>query len=419
MRKIIDVVFITLLVLFPVYAQQVTTSWTNSTSPGVVGYRVYRRTPTGAYALIGMATTAPIVDATVAAGATYMYVATAFDGTGRESIYSNEVTAIIPIGPPPPPPPPPPGGMKVISLDLRGTGTAMGTGETAGVVPKKFWNVAAGVSGTMPLIDELGAGTNVTATWRGYLGWRLPITDTAGNLRMMRGYLDAADGVPATVTVSGLPDGTYDVYVYTDGDNSNTRVYNYSVTGSADSTVIDATPNFSGTFTLNSFYIKRSFTGSTFTITATPVSSLDGYRRAVINGVQIVPVTVLPPPVSIAIAPTAATILTGTIQQFTGTVSNATNTGVTYTATGGAISATGLYTAGNAPGTFTVTATAATDTTKTATASVTVNPQPPTLTLDCATAKVGFTSTNMPAGTSLTITGVAAGLTRTCTIGIP
>lgn len=418
MRKII-VALIVLLTLFPAHAQQVTTSWTNSTSVGVVGYRVYRRTPTGSYTLIGMATTAPIVDAMVAPGATYMYVATAFDGTGRESIFSNEVTAIIPNAPPPPPPPPPPGGMKVISLDFRGTGTAMATSETAGVIAKKFWNVATGTSGTLSLVDELGAGTNVTATWRGYAGWAVPITDTAGNLRMMRGYLDAADGVPATVTVSGLPDGTYDIYIYTDGDNSNTRVYNYSVTGSADSTVIDATPNFSGTFTLNRFYIKRSFTGSVFTITATPVSSLDGYRRAVINGVQIVPVTVLPPPVSIAIAPTTATILTGSTQQFTGTVSNATNTGVTWTATGGAISPTGLYTAGNTPGTFTVTATAATDTTKTATASVTVNTPPPSLTVNCPLARTAFTALNMPAGTMLSISGSAGGAMVSCTIALP
>lgn len=417
MRKIV----IALIIFFaiPVYAQQVTTNWTNSTTPGVVSYRVYRRTPTGAYALIGISATAPFVDTVVTPGATYMYVATAVDGTGRESIYSNEVTAIIPVGPPPPPPPPPPGGMKVISLDFRGTGTAMGTGETAGVVAKKFWNVATGISGTLPLVDELGAGTNVTATWRGYAGWAVPITDTAGNLRMMRGYLDAADGVPATVTVSGLPDGTYDIYIYTDGDNSNTRVYSYSVTGSGDTTITDTTPNFAGMFTLNRFYFKRTITGTTFVVSATPVSSLDGYRRAVINGVQIVPVMVLPPPVSIAITPTTATILTGSTQQFTGTVSNATNTGVIWTATGGAISATGLYTAGNTPGAFTVTATAATDTTKTATATITVNAPPPTLTLDCATAKAGFTSTNMPAGTSLTITGSAAGLTRTCTIGIP
>lgn len=46
-------------------------------------------------------------------------------------------------------------------------------------------------------------------------------------------------------------------------------------------------------------------------------------------------------------------------------------------------------------------------------------PPPPTLTLDCPTAKTGFTSTNMPSGTNLTITGSAAGVTKSCMISLP
>ncbi len=80
----------------------VTVNWTASPSPNIAKYNVYRRTPTGTYALIGSAASAPLTDATVQAGATYLYVGTAVNGSGAESIYSNEVTAIIPGTAPPP-----------------------------------------------------------------------------------------------------------------------------------------------------------------------------------------------------------------------------------------------------------------------------------------------------------------------------
>jgi len=43
-------------------------------------------------------------------------------------------------------------------------------------------------------------------------------------------------------------------------------------------------------------------------------------------------------------------------------------------------------------------------------------PPPPALTIDCAAARQAVTATNMPAGTVLTITATAAGITRTCTV---
>jgi len=74
-------------------------SWTASTSSGVVGYRVYRATQSGGpYTLI---TNTAVVgttftDTTVAAGQTYFYVVTAVDGSGNESVNSNEVSATVP-----------------------------------------------------------------------------------------------------------------------------------------------------------------------------------------------------------------------------------------------------------------------------------------------------------------------------------
>ncbi len=82
-------------------SHQVYLSWGASPS-AVVGYRVYRGTVSGGPSAPN--TTAPIpaldfTDTTVVAGTTYYYVVTAIDATGVESVYSNEVAAIIPSAP--------------------------------------------------------------------------------------------------------------------------------------------------------------------------------------------------------------------------------------------------------------------------------------------------------------------------------
>jgi hypothetical protein len=108
-------------------------------------------------------------------------------------------------------------GTGVISIKFVGTGTAMGSAETAGVVAKSQWNNAAGASSAsaLSLVDETGSATGATVTWNSDDPWNLPITDTAGNKRMMRGYLDNVSGVnPITVAVSGLSSGSYIIYVY-------------------------------------------------------------------------------------------------------------------------------------------------------------------------------------------------------------
>ncbi len=74
-------------------------SWTASTSTGVTGYNVYRSTVSGAgytkinSSLVGGST---YTDATVVSGQTYYYLTTAVDNSGEESVYSNEVQAVVP-----------------------------------------------------------------------------------------------------------------------------------------------------------------------------------------------------------------------------------------------------------------------------------------------------------------------------------
>ena len=85
-----------------------------------------------------------------------------------------------------------------------------------------------------------------------------------------------------------------------------------------------------------------------------------------------------PPAIAISINPGSASIQEGNTKQFSATVTGSANGTVTWSATGGTITTAGLYTAGNAPGPFTVTATSMADNSKSATAALTITaPAPP------------------------------------------
>jgi hypothetical protein len=74
-------------------------NWNASTSGSVVGYNVYRSGQSGGpYAKIN-STIIPSTtdtDGNVQSGSTYYYVVTAVDSSGRESIFSNQVQAVVP-----------------------------------------------------------------------------------------------------------------------------------------------------------------------------------------------------------------------------------------------------------------------------------------------------------------------------------
>jgi fibronectin type 3 domain-containing protein len=65
----------------------------------VVGYYVYRGAQTGGpYTKLNSAAVAAVTfaDTTVLSGLTYFYVTTAVDANGIESLFSNEISAVIP-----------------------------------------------------------------------------------------------------------------------------------------------------------------------------------------------------------------------------------------------------------------------------------------------------------------------------------
>lgn len=91
----------TLLVLAPfqVQAANVTLAWNTSQATDVVGYNLYYGPASGTYTNIVSAGSATnITVANLVPGATYYFAATAYDSTGLESIYSAEVSYIVPSG---------------------------------------------------------------------------------------------------------------------------------------------------------------------------------------------------------------------------------------------------------------------------------------------------------------------------------
>lgn len=78
-------------------AHSVDLDWNASTS-SIAGYRIYRRTASSSYQALNSTLEAgtAYTDDSVQPGATYYYVVTAVTVGGAESVYSNQVTAVIP-----------------------------------------------------------------------------------------------------------------------------------------------------------------------------------------------------------------------------------------------------------------------------------------------------------------------------------
>ncbi len=231
-----------------------------------------------------------------------------------------------------------PGSQPVLSVDFVGSGTAMGASETAGIVNRANWNDAIGAASATPLnlTDQKGSPTGATLSWTSDNVWSLPIADTPGNYRMMRGYLDTGGGHPTTITASGIPPGTYDIYVYTDGDNgsvSRNATYHLSPVQlnppGMDPPSVGATDppntNFSGTFMRaadsNGNYVLFSgvpieptdFQPAGFTLTASP----DALSRAPVNGIQIALSSGPSPDFSVSSAQSSQTVVPGGATTYT------------------------------------------------------------------------------------------------------
>ncbi|MEZ0216826.1 MAG: beta strand repeat-containing protein [Rariglobus sp.] len=176
---------------------------------------------------------------------------------------------------------------------------------SAGSVAQTNWNNLASNSGTDSTLVN-SAGTTVSGlsvTYSSTNTWAdSAVADTAGNLRLMRGYLDQNTNTAVTsLTVSGLGygSGIYDVYVYSAGDGNN-RVGQYTI-GDQSFWVKDSA-TFAGTFTQGTgqsdpgsvaaatsgnYMVFSTVTGSSFTLDASGAYSNDSFR-APVNAIQII-----------------------------------------------------------------------------------------------------------------------------------
>jgi fibronectin type 3 domain-containing protein len=83
----------------PQAVHSVSLTWSSSPTTTVTGYNVYRTTISGS--LFARVNSSPVTglvytDSTVQNGLTYYFVTTAVDPNGGESVFSNQVPAIIP-----------------------------------------------------------------------------------------------------------------------------------------------------------------------------------------------------------------------------------------------------------------------------------------------------------------------------------
>jgi hypothetical protein len=198
-----------------------------------------------------------------------------------------------------------PGSTNCISINFQGGGSNNGTpavmaaSESAGHVSANHWNTVAGASGSASsLVQNHGSPSAASVHWSSNNLWSTPVPDTAGNNRMMKGYLDTNDTSTTRVTVSDLPAGYisqgYKIYLYVDGHSNgiSNKQGRYSIDGSTITLVDAASADFGGTFKLANHgtgncivFANRKDSG--FTLNATP-DPLESGGRAPLNGLQIV-----------------------------------------------------------------------------------------------------------------------------------
>jgi hypothetical protein len=278
----------------------VSLSW--SAGAAATSYSIQRSTDGVNFTTVGTSTGTAYVDDGLTNGTTYYYQVSSVNDLGQSG--NSTPVSVSPTN------------QGSISIDFQGgsstngTPALMGPSEVAGYFPASNWNSAPGTSGTASsLVQSNGIASSASVTWAANNIWSTSITDTAGNNRMMKGYLDTSSSSTTTVTVSGLPaalaSAGYSIYVYRDGDNgASAHSGSYKIGATTISATDSANTNFSGTFTqannsAGNYVVFANQTGTSFTLTAQPTVA-----RAPINGIQIIGrITNSPPQAPIGLTP--------------------------------------------------------------------------------------------------------------------
>ncbi len=198
-----------------------------------------------------------------------------------------------------------------LSFNVKGTSnTGMTPAEVAGASGARFtnWNnlnIASGTGSMTNLVDSNGAQvTGVSVSLSGGnagTAFNRGIASPSNDTRLFDTVLDKFDGTAATISVTGIPYGTYDVYFYMADDGAarggsfTVGSTTYYLRGGA------GTPTSSGTgyvqssdTTFNSGadtqanYVKFTGLSGTLTATFTAVNQGDSVQRLKFPGFQIV-----------------------------------------------------------------------------------------------------------------------------------
>ncbi len=197
-----------------------------------------------------------------------------------------------------------------ISVQFDGSGTALSSTGTAGVIALANYNALSGASGSISsgLVDSTGTLTSLSLTFSSsYTNASYNGTPSTDNQKLMSGGISVnSPSSKDTVTLSNIPYASYSLYVYVgpnDGNGGNsyfdnavtdgtTTYYSYFPGGNFGG-FTQATSTVSGTYTANANYIL--FTGETsssLTFSLTPVNN----GGSDINGFQIIDTAAVPEP---------------------------------------------------------------------------------------------------------------------------
>ena len=192
----------------------VSLSWT---SPGAAAsYNIKRATVSGGpYTTIatGVATTS-YTDSTASIGGTYDYVVSASNSNG-EGVNSSQVSTTVQ--------------GAGVSINLKpAADTGMTSSDVAGAARLAKWNnlnASSTATTKSVLLDNTGAVVaGMSTTFTGGSGgpaYTMSSADSGNDATMIRGVYDQYNGTAGTISISGIPYATYDLYLYMWSDQTN------------------------------------------------------------------------------------------------------------------------------------------------------------------------------------------------------
>ena len=195
---------------------------------------------------------------------------------------------------------------NVVSWNLNNYGDAYGTQSTdvAGVVSASNWNDSWLDGRTTDLLDNTGAATTMdiatdsnSGTWAIAFSHAGTDSDGSYNKEILNGYLNGTGAASASVTLSEIPYGSYDIYVYVSSDGADrtgtvtdgTTTYSFGVLDgmiAGEDALFVQTTDATGAYPEANYAVFSGLSGDTQTL-STEFASYGGI--AAVQVVEVVP----------------------------------------------------------------------------------------------------------------------------------